>query len=113
MKMLYPHVKYTIRYIMLFAAIVSLVGVTSAEAARGRKKTPNPTPKNSDVQAIRDNYWSSTDPEKMDVVQNRLYTKASKIEIQGFGGFLNSDPFLSVKGAGGSVGYHFSEYFAV
>lgn len=45
----------------------------------------------------------------MQVVQNRLYSKAGRFELGAFFGFVSADPFLSVRGVGGTVGYHFTE----
>lgn len=66
-----------------------------------------------DVNKIKKRYWSRGDEADMDVVQNRLYSKAGKIEIGAFGGVINSDPFLSVYNAGVTVGYHFTEALGV
>lgn len=66
-----------------------------------------------DVNKIKQRYWSRGDESDMGVVQNRLYSKAGKFEISGFGGVVNSDPFLTVYNAGASVGYHFTEALGV
>lgn len=66
-----------------------------------------------DVDKIKQRYWSRGDESDMGVVQNRLYSKAGKFEISGFGGVVNSDPFLTTYSLGATVGYHFNEYLGV
>ena len=65
------------------------------------------------VDAIKEKYWAKGDEAELGVVQNRLYTKVGRFEVGTFAGMIMSDPFLSVTTLGASVGYHFSEYFAV
>ncbi len=65
-----------------------------------------------DVEAIREKYWTPGSSTEMNVVQDRLYSKEHKIEIGGFASAVASDPFLSMGTLGGSIGYHFSEYFS-
>lgn len=45
-------------------------------------------------------------------MQNRYYKKANKLELGIFGGIASNDPFLSIREVGGTLGYHFNEYFA-
>lgn len=66
-----------------------------------------------EVERIKKKYWTQGEEGDVGVVQNRLYTKAKKFELQGFGGFHDSDPFLSTKTYGGTFGYHFNEYFSL
>jgi outer membrane beta-barrel protein len=46
------------------------------------------------------------------VVQNRIYSKKKKIELGIFANNVSGDPFLSVYTLGGSLGYHFTEFFS-
>ena len=65
------------------------------------------------VDAIKEKYWAKGDDAELGVVQNRMYTKVGRFEVGTFGGVIISDPFLDVTSLGASIGYHFSEYFAV
>jgi outer membrane beta-barrel protein len=65
------------------------------------------------VENIKQKYWARGDESELGVVQNRLYSKAGKFELGLLGGVLSTDPFLSVRELGGSLGYHFSEYISV
>lgn len=64
------------------------------------------------VDSIKKKYWARGDESELGVVQNRTYSKAGKVEVNIFGGFVSTDPFLSVKNAGLGVAYHFNEYLA-
>lgn len=65
------------------------------------------------VDSIREKYWARGNESELGVVQNRLYSKERKFEFGTFVGLLSSDPFLSVRSTGLSLGYHFSEYLSV
>lgn len=62
------------------------------------------------MEALKKRYWSRNDEAEQQVVQHRLFTKARRLELGVFGGSVGTDPFLSVKNVGFSLGYHFSEY---
>jgi outer membrane beta-barrel protein len=62
------------------------------------------------VENIKQKYWARGDESELGVVQNRTYSKDKKFEIGLFGGLITTDPFLSVKNTGASLGFHFSEY---
>src|SRR5262245_10788021 len=49
------------------------------------------------VENIKQKYWARGDESELGVVQNRLYSKANKLELSLLGGILSTDPFLSVK----------------
>jgi outer membrane beta-barrel protein len=100
------------------------LGIGAAAFASDKKPaTPPATPAPSadkaeveekvNVDKIKERYWARGEDSQLGVVQNRLYSKAGKLEVAVFGGLLASDPFLSVKNYGGSFGYHFDEYLAL
>jgi outer membrane beta-barrel protein len=64
------------------------------------------------TETIKQKYWARGDETEMGVVQNRLYSKARKFELQILGGILPNDPFVTTYGVGGRFGFHFSEYFS-
>ena len=72
---------------------------------------PNAAAKIS-VDAMKEKYWEKTTDVELRVVQNRRYTQYKKFELQLFGGTISTDPFLAVKNLGGSLSYHFNDYFA-
>jgi outer membrane beta-barrel protein len=65
------------------------------------------------IDKVKERYWGKGRDTELRVVQNRLYSKAQKFELGVFGGFVSTDPFLSVKNYGASLGYHFNDYIAV
>lgn len=65
------------------------------------------------VENIKEKYWARGDESELGVVQNRQYTKARKFDLGVFTGIVATDPFLSVKSLGGTLGFHFNEYFGV
>lgn len=67
----------------------------------------------ANVEGIKQRYWTGGDDSDLGVVQNRLYTKGNRLELGVFGGLISSDPFLSVRTLGGSIGYHLSEYWGL
>ncbi len=69
--------------------------------------------KKVNVNKIKEEYWQRGENVELDVIQNRRYTKSSKFELSGFGGFVISDSFLSVTNYGASLSFHLSEYFAL
>lgn len=93
------------RVISIFILGLGLAGMAQAQDA---PTTPPPSSgKKVQVKQLKEQYWSET--EEADVVQNRLYGKKNRVELSLFGGKISSDPFLTVKNFGGSLGYHFNE----
>ncbi len=106
--------------LMLFAATTAWAQgnkTTDAAAAEDKAMQPESTlggaAERVNVENIKNKYWARGDESELGVVQNRLYSKAQKLELGIFGGVVASDPFLSVKTAGLSLGFHFSEYLAL
>jgi outer membrane beta-barrel protein len=116
---------------MKYRKAISIIGfllpaglMTTAALAADKTKTPaqNPAPaaavndggaEKVNVENIKEKYWARGDESEMGVVQNRTYSKDRKWELGVFGGAILNDPFLNVNNYGLSLGYHFSEYFAV
>jgi outer membrane beta-barrel protein len=67
--------------------------------------------KRMSIDHLKKQYW--TQGGDVEVVQNRIYSKAHRLELGVYGGFLSSDPFLSVKNLGISTGYYFNEYLGL
>lgn len=91
---------------ILSIAMIVIAGEASAEE-------PSSGGEKMNVENIKEKYWARGDENEMSVVQNRLYSKSRKFEVGFFGGLISTDPFLSVKNTGASVGFHFSEYLAL
>jgi outer membrane beta-barrel protein len=65
-----------------------------------------------DMEAIKKSYWN--DPSfTPNVVQNREYSKAGRVKIEGNYGLMVHDPFLSTTYAGVSLGYNINEYIGI
>lgn len=67
--------------------------------------------KRVNVEKLKKQYWSQESD--YNVVQNRVYTKANRIETSLYAGSMLTDPFLSVSVLGISLGYHFNEQFSL
>jgi len=93
--------------------ILLTINASFSEARTRKNNSSSPRPQDISAENVKQRYWSQGSESDLGVVQNRLYTKESKIELQPFFGFISADPFLDVHSYGGLLGYHFSEYFAV
>src|SRR5690606_37531805 len=71
---------------------------------RQQRATPE---KKVNIDHLRKQYWNQGGD--VEVVQNRVYSKAQRFELAVGGAFLSSDPFLSMNNANVSAGYYFSE----
>src|SRR4051794_581055 len=105
---------------VLLALVFSLVALDGmAEPAAPPALPPPSAPvaptkgEKLDLKALQKDYWESGKRAAVVPVQNRYYTKASKFELGIQAGIVSTDPFLSVKTFGATVGYHLSEYFKV
>ncbi len=101
---------------LAFALLVSIVAVAEASAAKPVRLAANgakSAPQKADVEAVKERYWAKGDENETGVVQNRLYSKSGKLELGVFGGRIDTDPFLDVSVLGGSLGYHFNEFWAL
>jgi len=67
----------------------------------------------TEVKNLRQRYWARGDTTELEVIQNRQYKKLGKFRLGVAGGIVATDPFLSVKDFGGSVGYYFGENWAL
>lgn len=104
-----------------FAGMMMLVA--AAPIARAQTIAPNtapPAPRAAaqpqvvDLSRVNRRAWTGGNAtSEIDVVQNRRYTNANRLELGGFFGFSAPDPFLSVKNAGGSIGYHFNTFYSL
>ena len=95
-------------------ALISHAWLNSAFAEEAAAPSARPAAKKAEkvnVDALKQKYWEKADDSELRIVQNRQFTKDGKLELQLFGGFLSSDPFLSVKAYGLGLGYHFTEHF--
>jgi outer membrane beta-barrel protein len=118
------------RQTMLLLAAVALWATPALAQKNAKKETKAPeqkeapaTPSTADdnaakaervnVESIKQKYWARGDESELGVVQNRLYSKEYRLEMQLFGGILATDPFLTVQTLGASVGFHFSEYLSL
>ena len=90
-----------------------------AEDATPRAKAGADAPSSADagmeteVKNLRKRYWAKGDTTELEVIQNRQFKKRGKFRLGLGGGFNGTDPFLSVKQLGGSLGYYFGENWAV
>ena len=66
-----------------------------------------------DVDALKQKYWAKGDERALEVVQNRTYTKAHRLIIEGMGGEVGGDPFQTTVAGGVLAGFYFNEYLGV
>jgi outer membrane beta-barrel protein len=93
--------------------VTSIPGAWAEDKDKGAEKHGDKQSDKVQVEAIKEKYWARGDESELGVVQNRLYTKAGKLEFGGYFGLIGSDPFLSTQAFGGILGYHFSEYMSL
>lgn len=91
----------------LIMSMVAWVGALSALSAQAQDEGP----KRVDVEQLKKQYWN--DESQYEVVQNRLFPKKNRLELQIYGGSVASDPFQSTLFGGVTLGFHFSEYVSV
>lgn len=97
----------------LLLGVGSVLGVNSHAADNKAPPPAKDEGESVNVDSIRKKYWVVGDQTKLGVVQNRMYTKANRVEFGLFGGFLSGDPFWSTYDLGGLLGYHFSEFVSI
>jgi len=93
---------------LLLAGSATQAIADDAEAT-AQAASEDASPDTAELEKIRQRYWAQGNEQEMGVVQNRLYTKEGRFEGTLLGGLLMTDPFLSVKTLGASIGYHFNE----
>lgn len=93
--------------------VMATVFAISAEAKATSNGKKTPTPRDVEVDTVKDQYWNRTAEGDVEVVQNRLYSKKGRLSLQGMVGTASSDPFLSIKSLNGGLSYHLSETFAL
>ena len=77
---------------------------TKAEAA-----PINPNNSEVDISDIQNQYWKAHDKE-FEVIQNKLFTRAGRIELAPLVGLYQRVDFQDTKTLGASVAFHFSEF---
>lgn len=100
----------------VFAADPQSSGTVPATPPASSTTDANPLAGNGErlnVNNLKQKYWAKGEETELRVVQNRLYSKANKLELGVFGGIVSTDPFLNVQSLGLAVNYYFSEYFGV
>ena len=107
---------------IVFLSFISIPAFAAERAAAKTATTPAATatavpdpnlPSKVNVDSIKEKYWAQGNESELGVVQNRAYSKEHKLELGFIGGIVASDPFLNVNQLGTSLGFHFSEYFAI
>ena len=73
---------------------------------------PSGTAQKLDVNTLKQRYWNQGEA-NLRVVQNRMFTKAGRLNIEPLAGVYSNDPFLSSISYGGTLGFNFSETFAI
>jgi outer membrane beta-barrel protein len=109
--------KSMMTYGMLLIAI-SLATSALVNAADDKKEDvkkeavdPNaPAPGEVDISDISNQYWKAHDKE-FEVIQNKQYTKAGRIEVAPMVGIYQRVDYQDTKSLGASLSYHFSEMF--
>lgn len=100
------------RLTKLFASSFAfgLAFAVSANAAPSKKP---PTPRDVEVDTVKEAYWNRSADGDVEVVQNRQYSKKNRLSVQAGFGLVSSDPFLNVMALNGALGYHFTESLSV
>ena len=66
--------------------------------------------KKVEVDSLKKQFWLNTPGVDLNVVQNRVYTKAWKFNFEAMGGPFSGDPFVNSWVYGAQLGYNFGEY---
>lgn len=106
----------TFRYMLHSALLATLLLVPFARvlAADDTPKAASPEGAQSlDVGALKDKYWAKGNERELEVVQNRIYTKAHKVTLEVDGSMVGGDPFQDSFGYGGLIGFYFNETFGI
>ncbi len=98
-------------FILIPIWLITLISITFT--ANAAEPTSNESPEEVSVEKIKEKYWARGEESELGVVQNRTYSKERKLEASLIGGMITTDPFLTVKTVGASIGFHLSEYLSV
>jgi outer membrane beta-barrel protein len=102
---------------MLLTLAIMMTGMLSTHALAAEPAAASEAEQDAgesvDVSKITEKYWAQGKESELGVVQNRKYTSANRIEVGLLAGTVSSDPFLSVKSYGLSLGYHFNQYVSL
>jgi outer membrane beta-barrel protein len=93
-------------------ALAALVAASPARAEEAPAAAPAKRGEKLDVDSLKERYWKGASPE-IEIVQNRIYTKKHRLNVQAMYGFVNSNPFLDTTSMGGLVGFHFTETLGI
>lgn len=83
-------------------------GPAFAETGKPTDKAPTDKTEEVDISDIQNQYWKAHDKE-FEVIQNKQYTKAGRLEVSPLFGLYQRVDFQDTKTVGGSLAYHFSE----
>jgi hypothetical protein len=81
-----------------------------APQAKGKPAAGQPDSSELDISDIQNQYWKAHDKE-FEVIQNKIYTKAGRIEIAPVFGLYQRVSFQDTKTLGASIAYHFTEFW--
>ncbi len=99
------------RLLLLSFALTVVTGATAFAAPGAGKKAP--TPRDVEVDTVKEAYWNRSSDGEIEVVQNRMFSKKHRLTLQIAAGTSSTDPFLDVKSLSGALGFHFSETLGV
>jgi outer membrane beta-barrel protein len=66
-----------------------------------------------EIDDLSNSYWNEVSEVEVGVVQNRIYTKKKKIEVEALAGIVFNNPFINTYNAEAYLGYHFNELFSL
>jgi outer membrane beta-barrel protein len=112
------HLKSFLMFSLFWITLQSAYGADPASSpAANPSAAPSPSGEDAaeqvQVDKIKEKYWARGDETETSVVQDRMYSKNHKVEFGLFAANVDGDPFLSTHSLGVSLGYNFTEYFAV
>ncbi|MEW6056233.1 MAG: outer membrane beta-barrel domain-containing protein [Bdellovibrionota bacterium] len=101
---------------IIYSGLLLILSASEA-TAQDKKAQSAPqagSPENSevDISDIQNQYWKAHD-KQFEVIQNKQYTKAGRIEITPLFGLYQRVDFQDTKTLGGSIAYHFTELWGV
>lgn len=98
-----------LRFVCCVLFIITTQNLKAQEAA----VTDSSEAEYLEVEKVKEKYWAQGEESQLGVVQNRLYSKAKKIQLGVMAAKALDDPFLSTSLFGGTVAYNFTEFWGL
>jgi outer membrane beta-barrel protein len=103
----------SIQALLVLSCLALTQAARAAEPAPSAPAAKPAAPQRIEVDNLKQKYWAKGNEADLEVVQNRLYTKQYKLNIELMAGTVSGDPFLNSISYGGLLGFNFTESVGV